>query len=328
MERMPIVLTQPTVSVIIVTWKSREAVTKCLNSLGALEVPFPLETIVVDNFSDDGTSQALLKVKESLPNIRLKLILNEGNIGLSKATGQAYGVATGEWILLCNPDIVFTSDFVSMVSFARSQNEYSLLAAEMVNLDGSLQRMVIRRFPTVAGVFFSFSALGYHLDKFLLRNFFRDHCAYSRVRFKEPVSPVDQPGASFLLLSRDAVKRIGGIFSLEFPIWWNDVDLAKRAHESGIKRGVMPSIRISHEQGGSAKMLARPERRYLFCQSMARYCKKWKMHPRLVQTLFFFDGLFNAAVGWPLWILQFGLDTGLHGALGYSESQIRGVLTG
>src|SRR2546428_4760840 len=321
-------MTQLSVSVIIVTWKSREAVTKCLESLAALdEVHSLLETIVVDNRSNDGTSQVLLKAKESFPNIRLRLILNERNIGLSEATEQAYKIATGEWILLCNPDIVFTNDFIRMVSFAKSQDEYSLLAAEMVNLDGSLQRMVIRRFPTVARVFFSFSALGYHLDRFLLRNYFRDHCAYSRIRFKDPVSPVDQPGASFLLLSRDAVRRVGGIFSPEFPIWWNDVDLAKRAQKAGIKRGVMPSIRISHEQGGSAKMLPQPHRRYLFCLSMIRYCKKWKMHPRLVQTLFFLDGLFNAAVGWPLWILQLGPNTGVRQALAYSKSQIRGILT-
>ena len=164
-------MTQLSVSVIIVTWKSREAVTKCLASLAALdEVPSLLETIVVDNRSNDGTSQVLLKAKESFPNIRLRLILNERNIGLSEATEQAYKIATGEWILLCNPDIVFTNDFIRMVSFAKSQDEYSLLAAEMVNLDGSLQRMVIRRFPTVARVFFSFSALGYHLEISVIDN--------------------------------------------------------------------------------------------------------------------------------------------------------------
>src|SRR4029077_11095225 len=204
-------MNEPTVSVIIVTWNSREAVLRCLKSLDTLgKLPFSLETIVVDNFSNDGTSQALLKEKETIAKVGLKLVRNPGNVGLSIATEQAYKVAKGRWILLCNPDVVFTNDFVRMVSFATSQDSFSILAAEMVNQDGSVQRVVVRRFPTVARVFFGFSVLGAGVDLYLLRRFFTDDYTYAKTRFVEPVTSVDQPGASFLLLSRDAIDRMGG----------------------------------------------------------------------------------------------------------------------
>jgi len=321
-------MNEPTVSVIIVTWNSREAVLRCLKSLDTLgKLPFSLETIVVDNFSNDGTSQALLKEKETIAKVGLKLVRNPGNVGLSIATEQAYKVAKGRWILLCNPDVVFTNDFARMVSFATSQDSFSILAAEMVNQDGSVQRVVVRRFPTVARIFFSFSVLGSGVDLYLLRRFFTDDYTYAKTRFIEPVTSVDQPGASFLLLSRDAIHRMGGIFSTEFPIWWNDVDLAKRAEMARIMRGIMPGVRIPHELGHSANKLPRPTRRYIFCQSMVRYCRKWKMHPRLVQTLFVIDGLLNVIGGWPMWSAQIGWSRGTRECWAYGISQIRGILS-
>jgi len=321
-------MNEPAVSIIIVAWNSREAVLKCLKSLEALgKFPFSLETIVVDNFSNDGTSQALMREKETIAKVGLKLLHNPGNVGLSRATEQAYRIARGEWILLCNPDVVFTNDFIGMVSFATSQDSFSILAAEMVNRDGSVQRVVVRRFPTLARIFFSFSVLGSGVDLHLLRSFFTDDYTYARTRFIEPVTSVDQPGASFLLLSRYAIERMGGIFSTEFPIWWNDVDLAKRAERAGIMRGVMPGVRIPHELGHSAKKLSRPARRYIFCQSMVRYCRKWKMHPRLVQSLFVIDALLNTIGGWPLWSAQLGLGRGMRECWDYSTSQLRGILS-
>lgn len=318
----------PTVSIIIVAWNSREAVLRCLRSLEALgKLPFSLETIVVDNFSDDGTLQALMIERDTIATIGLKLLPNPRNVGLSMATEQAYKITSGKWVLLCNPDVVFTDDFIGMMSFAMSQDSFSILAAEMVNHDGSLQRVVVRRFPTVARIFFGFSVLGSGVDLYLLRRFFTDDYTYARTRFIEPVTSVDQPGASFLLLSRDAIDRMGGIFSVEFPIWWNDVDLAKRAERAGIMRGIMPGVRIPHELGLSAKKLPRPTRRYIFCQSMVRYCRKWKMHPRLIQSLFVIDGLLNIVGGWPMWSAQVGLSRGTRECWAYGISQIRGILT-
>jgi GT2 family glycosyltransferase len=319
----------PTVSIIIVAWNSREAVLRCLQSLEALgRLPFSLETIVVDNFSDDGTIQALMVETETIARVGLKLLPNPRNVGLSTATEQAYKITSGKWVLLCNPDVVFTDDFIGMMSFAMSQDSFSILAAEMVNHDGSLQRVVVRRFPTVARIFFGFSILGSGVDLYLLRRFFSDDYTYARTRFIEPVTSVDQPGASFLLLSRAAIDKMGGIFSAEFPIWWNDVDLAKRAERAGIMRGIMPGVRIPHELGHSAKKLPKPTRRYIFCQSMVRYCRKWKMHPRLIQALFVIDGVLNIIGGWPLWSAQIGLGRGTRECWAYGMSQVRGILTG
>jgi N-acetylglucosaminyl-diphospho-decaprenol L-rhamnosyltransferase len=321
-------LNKAKVSIIIVTWNSKDAVRACLRSLESLDKSqLSLETIVVDNHSKDGTAEWLLSEGKTLKTVGLRLLFNERNEGLSAATEQAYKIAQGDWILLCNPDVEFTNDFLDMVSFARSQVDYSMLAAEMINEDGSLQRVVVRRFPTVARVFFAFSVIGFHLDKFLLGNYFLDDYTYARTVFSKPVSPVDQPGASFLLVSRDAIEKIGGIFSEEFPIWWNDVDLAKRADRKRIRRGIMPGVIIPHEQGHTAKTMSRPNRRYIFCLALIRYCRKWKMHPHLVRSLFFLDGLISLIIGWPLWGASLSLGGGLREGLGYSLSQVRSVLT-
>jgi len=90
---------------------------RCLRSLESLDkTPFTLETVVVDNHSDDGTAEMLESESKILTKVGLKLILNASNLGLSIATEQAYEIASGEWILLCNPDVIFTDDFLRMVS--------------------------------------------------------------------------------------------------------------------------------------------------------------------------------------------------------------------
>lgn len=317
------------VSVIIVTWNSKEAVIRCLRSLDSLDKSsLDLETIVVDNGSRDGTAQALSADPKMRESLRMKVIANRGNLGLSRATEQGYAIAQGDWVLLCNPDTVFSTDFLRMISFARSQSDFSILAAEMMEPDGTVQRVVVRRFPTVARVFFSFSVLGSQTDLHVLGKFFSDEYTYANATFDSPVSSVDQPGASFLLMSRDAIERMGGIFSDEFPIWWNDVDLAMRARKVNLRRGIMPNVRVIHELGHSANKMSRPDRRYIFCLAMVTYCRKWKLHPYWIRSLFFIDGVLNIIVGWPLWKARVLGSGGLREGIDYSKMQLRAIISG
>lgn len=315
------------VSIIIVTWNSRQEVENCLRSLNELNnVPCILDTVVIDNASTDGTVDFLRENQEQWKGIGFKAEFNKSNMGLSLATARAFTIAQGEWVLLCNPDITFTEGFVSMLSFAATHSQFPILTVEMVNSDGSTQRVVIRRFPTVARVFFDFSIVGTHVDRYVLGHFFRDDYCYGRTAFPEPVARVDQPGASFLLLSRDSILKVGGIFSNEFPIWWNDVDLAMRAEKAGIPRVILSRVRVPHGLGHSSKKASKSPQRYLFCQSMARYARKWKMHLKIVQTLFLFDAVFGFLVNFLVWQKRMGIRRAGHEAINFGASQARGVL--
>src|SRR5207245_5479258 len=93
-------------SIIIVAWNCREEVMNCLRSLAELrDLPLDLQTLVVDNGSEDGTRQSLEASSSRFTNIGLEVTYNSRNVGLSSETKQAYQKANSSWILLCNLDL-------------------------------------------------------------------------------------------------------------------------------------------------------------------------------------------------------------------------------
>ena len=84
----------PTVSTLVVSWNSRGFLGRCLESL-----PVGTEVVVVDNASTDGSADF---VAEKFP--QAKLIRLDRNIGFAAGVNRAFQDATGDYILLLNPD--------------------------------------------------------------------------------------------------------------------------------------------------------------------------------------------------------------------------------
>jgi GT2 family glycosyltransferase len=95
------------VSVLITTYNSARFLERCLESL-LRQVYKPLEVIVVDNASSDGTRDLLAKAG---PEVRV--IYNDTNVGFAAAQNQAARLAQGNWLLSLNPDVVLSPDFVA-----------------------------------------------------------------------------------------------------------------------------------------------------------------------------------------------------------------------
>jgi GT2 family glycosyltransferase len=79
-----------TVSVIIVSWNAREYLMQCLASLSAEEDRLPMEIIVVDNASSDGSAD---EVAACYPDVRL--IRNTENLGSRKRITWRFQFAPG-----------------------------------------------------------------------------------------------------------------------------------------------------------------------------------------------------------------------------------------
>src|SRR5438132_5006512 len=164
-------------SIIIVTWNCQEQVMGCLKSLAELtQLPPDMEVLVVDNDSQDGTKEYLQTSSSGFTEIGLEVTYNSRNVGLSTATQQAYHKAHGSWILLCNPDIAFDKSLGQLIVYGFSHpNE--IVTTAMVNNDGTPQKVIHRRFPTIARVFFDFALVGTYLDaKFMSHLVRKDYC--------------------------------------------------------------------------------------------------------------------------------------------------------
>src|SRR4051794_32156922 len=94
------------VSVTIVTHNSRRYIKTCLRSLFR-QTHQPLEVVVVDNASEDGTADALARYED-----RIQLIRNERNAGFAAAQNQAIRASAGDWVLVLNPDAALRPDFI------------------------------------------------------------------------------------------------------------------------------------------------------------------------------------------------------------------------
>jgi len=312
------------ISIVIITWNSRDDVLRCLESISEyFDSSLEFETIVVDNGSRDGTGEALKEAQSLASKIGLKVMYNSENLGLSHATEQAYATAKGDWILLCNPDITFNSSIIKLFDYGLSHVD-AMVTGEMVGADGLPQRVIHRRFPTVTRVFFGFGYAGAFIDRTVMKSIVGNNYTYQNEHFPEVVE-IEQPGASLLFLSRMTIKKIGTIFDLRFPVWWNDVDLAKRAKLVGVRRVLLSEVKIEHGFGHSTRQVPDNKRRHLFCTSMLLYARKWNMRPKTLQLLFLAD----AIIGVPLYILARVRTRGLKGvknAVEFAAAQSRGVI--
>ena len=97
----------PLVSAVILNWNGGDLVLRCLASLGRQSYP-ELETIVVDNGSQDGS---LARLQRSDPALRT--VRNPSNLGFAVAANQGIAASRGEWILLLNQDVELEPDYAA-----------------------------------------------------------------------------------------------------------------------------------------------------------------------------------------------------------------------
>src|SRR3954470_16625514 len=95
------------IAVAIVTYNSAAFIRRCLEYV--LEQDYaPLEVIVVDNASSDGTP-AILREFEA----RIRIAYNRENTGFAGGQNQAISLSNAAWILTLNPDTRLTREFLS-----------------------------------------------------------------------------------------------------------------------------------------------------------------------------------------------------------------------
>lgn len=238
-------MTVPEVSVLLVSWNTLEETRRCLASLpGAVTDGLRYQTIVVDNGSRDGSAQMLAEQPDVL------LIPNDRNRGFAAAVNQAYAHAAGRLVLLLNSDVVFEPGALStLVRFLRERPEAAGVAPLYLNPDGTVQQHYMR-LPTVA------SALALATSLRFLPGFaraWRTHLMSSQDWLSAPV-PVAQPSASCLLLRRSVLGR-AEILDERFPIYFNDVLLARTLADAGHQLWMTPEAVVRHTLGASTRLL-------------------------------------------------------------------------
>jgi len=250
-------------SVIIVNYNVKEFLQNLLYSVEKASTNITKEIIVVDNASDDGSAKV---IKEKFPSV--KLIKNQSNVGFGIANNQALKMASGEFLLLINPDAVVSEDtFDKMISFFKKNPDVGLAGCKILNPDGTLQLACRRSFP---GPWTSFCKVTG------LSNLFPSSKLFARYNLTylnfDQTYEVDAISGSFMMMRREVYEKVGG-FDEHFFMYGEDLDLSYRIKQAGYKVFYVHSTQIIHYKGESTRRSNLDETK-VFYEAMHLFVKK------------------------------------------------------
>lgn len=232
------------VSVVIVSYNTRELLSRCLSSLKVATQNLKAEIIVSDNDSFDGTADMVRK-----EFLEVKVIENRDNLGFSKANNVAIKSARGKYILILNPDTEIEKDTIKkMIDFMEKRPEVGIATCKVVLPNGQLDRDCRRRFPTPARSFTHFSGLS---KIFRGSKIFDQYwMGYLSDRGEHEV---DSCAGSFMFIRKKDLDRVG-LFDEDFFFYGEDLDLCWRFKELGYKVVYTPVTKILHHKGAASGM--------------------------------------------------------------------------
>ncbi len=232
---------QPLLTIIIVSWQVKAMVLDCIQSIyEQTRLPdYNYQIFLVDNDSSDGTVDA---VSDRFPNV--KTIHNTNNVGFGAANNQAYQITDSDYVLLLNPDTLLLDDAIDRLLEHSQQNpDIAVLGCRLLNEDHSLQRWTAGAFPNLANA----AAHYLFLNKFLPKS---HKVSPLYMEHDIPVeTEVDWLCGACLMLRREHVGDT--IFSSDFFMYGEDMELCFRMKKSGHKVVYYPDVSIVHFQGKS-----------------------------------------------------------------------------
>ncbi|MBI5358750.1 glycosyltransferase family 2 protein [Candidatus Amesbacteria bacterium] len=221
------------ISVICVNWNVGESFTRCIKSV--LDTKYPnLELILIDNNSH--------KPPKIPQDPKVTYIQNSSNIGLPRAWNQGLKKATGEYLLVLNPDTRLPKDFFEVeLALLKSDPKIGVVGPKFVDTDGTLQGSVFPE-PSI-------------LNTLLHKNKYTPDS-------KIPVE-VNSVSGACLFFSRKTLDVIGP-FTEEVFMFFEDMDFCRRLRLVGLKNIFDPRVAIIHGHGQSTKQTSPDKYRNLW----------------------------------------------------------------
>lgn len=265
-------------SIVLVCWNNKAYLDPCLKSLyeGGLKSSF--DVVVADNGSTDGSQQMLA---EKYPEV--KIIQNEGNVGLGKASNQGIEATNGRYVLLLNNDTIVNGPALDMlVEFLDAHPEAGAVAGKLLNPDGSFQ-----------SGYAPFSTL---LEEFLIATHIGEllWSGYPSHGDSNEIKATGWLSSACLLVRRSALDKIG-LLDESYFIYGDEADLQYRLNKAGWKVYFLPSSTIIHFGGRSMDRWKR--RKMVYRGKMMFYKKNYGfLSTFLLRVLFFVMSLLKLLV--------------------------------
>lgn len=238
------------VSVIVVSFNTRDLLRECLTSLreecARLPEGVSAEILVVDNGSRDGSAD-MVAAEFSGSGVPVRLIRSDVNLGFGVANNCAIELAQGRYLVLLNSDAFFHSGALACaIAHMEADAAAGVGGARLVGLDGAWQPAA-RRFPSFLRDAFVLTGLA---SRFPRSRFF----SAAERTWADPAAPadVDWVTGAFMILRREALVA-SGLFDPAFFLYCEEVDLCRRVKDAGYRVRYWPNIVVTHVHGESSR---------------------------------------------------------------------------
>lgn len=246
------------VSVIIVSYNTKELLRACLNSLYDQTHSLVYEIIVVDNHSRDGSLEMLQE------NFRKVVVLAlPENIGFGRANNEGIKIARGRNIFLLNPDTLLINNAIKILSDFLDEHEgVGVCGGNLYTRNLQPAHSYMLRVPSLLG------ELNNMLFGYLYRLYYGPNLEFN---FTEKPIEVGYVTGADMMIRRRVLDEVGG-FDADFFMYFEETELSWRIKKAGYHIMNVPHSKIIHLEGQSITL--KENRENMFLASRRLYFQK------------------------------------------------------
>ncbi len=262
------------ISALVLNYRCPQETAKCVLALKKQTIADQLEILVIDNHSDDesiGWLRARFQKDHSI-----NIIESATNCGYGQGNNMGERFATGEYLLIINPDNPLPPDALEkMLAILQAHPEAGIVGPALVHPDGSI-RPSARPFP--------------HWNDLIAKRlqpekWHAQHNASIDTTSTTPIA-VDWLVGACLLMKTSLFDELGG-FDPRFFLFFEDIDLCRRCKQLGKSVLYAPFIRVPDRrqrlsEGGILSLLMKKTTR-IHVESALKYFWKWKGENRKIK---------------------------------------------
>ncbi len=254
-------------SIIIVNYNTGKILEQCVNSVFRYENNSAIEIIIVDNCSGDDSKEIIGNLTARYRNV--KSIILEKQESFSSANNRGFKFASGEYIIIMNPDIIFTEPvFDKLIHQFKVIDNLGALSPALIGTNRKFQRNYFQRYPAIKQFIFFYSIIAkifYRCPKLMNKYLENQDIDIT----KNTVQYTEQIPCAFFMTTHDIFVQ-AGMMDENYELFFEDVDLSYIINKK-YKLAVDTAVKVTHLGGESFKT-----------------DDNWKLHGIFITSMFYF----------------------------------------
>ena len=192
---------------------------------------------------------------------QFKWSFNKKNGGFAYAMNNGLKIASGDYLIIANPDCIFRENLNILVDFLKSHLEVGAIAPQIVDEYGNIQDSC-RDYLSVQSF----------ISRQIKRIFFKRESILDKGRDYSKIQTVDWVIGAFIMVSREVYEKTHGL-SDDYFMYVEDEDWCTRIRKAGWEVVYYPKVKIQYKGTRSARYKKNSAK--IFYKSLMTYWSKY-----------------------------------------------------